>query len=613
MFLKKSQSNLFRGSIEYNRICRLLTLFGFVLILLCLLIILLAPPISGYEFSLYDAYPWIFWLFIIIAIFSGQSILLLSAFHSEKTKNNWIFGFVLIFTADFILLSLPLMRGYFINGSGDVLTHIGYMRDIITNSNLGSNYYPLDHIFGIILQYFTNLSIEQITYVIPLYFSSFYLIAWIPLAKVISKSREVFFLTLIFGSLLCFGNNFMAFAPFCQILLFFPFFLYLIFRMISPFISKSFHFAILLTTVLLALFHPLVAVLAMILLAILIIYKDLKGKELSFQFSPFFLFFIFVLLFLSWSSYLYTLIKTVNPIIQSILGNGGMTSEFTRQMSYLEYGIDPFLLIRHVFYTYGIQIIIGILFFMALFWIFTTYRNQNKDEKKRWQIMQIIVYSYFILFFLAIAMLFVNGSFGFIRIYNFAVVFSFFIIAGWFAYIISDIQYVTLKKMLHILFIIGIIMALTYLSVFTLYLSPLTRNSNQQVTESDYKGMGTFFSFRDEALKIFELGLSQKRFHDALYGVDVPNVNIVYYETNPLPKHFGYQSNESFNQLYSESRYYFILNKQGRFYDERVNPEFSDLWSYTPQDFSRFFNGINNNNIYSNDDLKIYEFNPHLG
>jgi hypothetical protein len=90
-------------------------------------------------------------------------------------------------------------------------------------------------------------------------------------------------------------------------------------------------------------------------------------------------------------------------------------------------------------------------------------------------------------------------------------------------------------------------------------------------------------------------------------------VNIVYYETNPLPKHFGYQSNESFNQLYSESRYYFILNKQGRFYDERVNPEFSDLWSYTPQDFSRFFNGINNNNIYSNDDLKIYEFNPHLG
>lgn len=175
-----------------NIICKSLAIIGFSLIFFDLVVITISPSLSGYEFSLYGAYPWIFWLFILSALFTGQLILLLAFLYPMKIKRNWVLGFSLIFLTDFILISLPLIRGYFINGSGDVLTHIGYMRDILTNSNYINNHYPLNHIFGVIIHYFSNLSIEKISIIIPLIFSCIYLIICIPVARIVlNKSPEI--------------------------------------------------------------------------------------------------------------------------------------------------------------------------------------------------------------------------------------------------------------------------------------------------------------------------------------------------------------------------------------------------------------------------------------
>ena len=135
---------MFSNNLWHDRFFKIMSLISFFLILLILIILLKAGPAASYEFSIYDAYPGYFWILIFSAIFCGKVVILGSAVTQSK-KNYWVFGLCAILISNAILLFLPVIRGYYIYGSGDVLTHIGYMKEILRTFSIGTNHYPVDH------------------------------------------------------------------------------------------------------------------------------------------------------------------------------------------------------------------------------------------------------------------------------------------------------------------------------------------------------------------------------------------------------------------------------------------------------------------------------------
>lgn len=302
----KSETRLER--FHSHSLNRILALSGVGLILISCIIILITPSAANYEFSLYDVYPFYFWLALIASIVTGSSILLINGLGNEQENNHWILGILIIFLADSILLFMPFIRGYLNFGSGDVLTHIGWMKDIIHKGYVGhSNMYPIDHILGVILHFFTGLSLQQITMIIPALFSLFFIISFYLLSTLIfSKQSECLFL-LLFASILMFGNSQMAFAPNAQAFMLLPFLLYLLFKSNISDEKRIFSFLLILICTLLVYFHPLITVIMISILLLLKILswilkkkdiKDTYGKNLNK------LIFLLIILFFSWSSYL---------------------------------------------------------------------------------------------------------------------------------------------------------------------------------------------------------------------------------------------------------------------------------------------------------------------
>jgi len=160
--------SLFIKSSDESRAIKVTAIIAFTFIVLILMIIVKTPPASGYEISIYNVYPWYLWVFVITSIFLGQMILLSGATASKKNDNYWVIGFLGILITNTILLFMPFIRGYTMYGRGDVLTHIGYIKDILNTASIGTNnYYPIEHILTAIMSYTTNISVGHAVNIIP--------------------------------------------------------------------------------------------------------------------------------------------------------------------------------------------------------------------------------------------------------------------------------------------------------------------------------------------------------------------------------------------------------------------------------------------------------------
>ncbi len=102
---------------------------------------------------------------------------------------------------------MPIIRGYFIHGREDVLTHIGYMVDIENKHNIISNPYPMLHIIGFTLKSFSGLSYNDITMFLPIFYSLLYIFSWYILGKYIFKNKRDLYIMLAFSSILLLGSK----------------------------------------------------------------------------------------------------------------------------------------------------------------------------------------------------------------------------------------------------------------------------------------------------------------------------------------------------------------------------------------------------------------------
>ncbi len=181
-------------------IAKLLSIIAFIFIILALLIIADTPPATGYEISIYGAYPLYFWFFLIGSIACGVSILLHQAFSQERSR-WWLSGLAVIIFANSIFLLLPEFRGYALYGWGDMPTHLGYIKDILVSGHIGdTNFYPIEHILGTSLIQVAQVSRENIPCLFFVLFSGLYIVNMCLLARIVSSHFGQALLVIAFAS-----------------------------------------------------------------------------------------------------------------------------------------------------------------------------------------------------------------------------------------------------------------------------------------------------------------------------------------------------------------------------------------------------------------------------
>lgn len=592
---------------------KILLIITYIILLSALLIALITPRVNGYEFSIYDAYPGYFWYLVIASIFLGQICAVLSVLDGS-TSRYWPLGFLAAVIANCLLLFLPIIRGYFIYGSGDILTHIGYMKDIGNYASIGSNHYPILHMLGFSMHEFTGLSFGIITMIIPPIFSTTSILYWYILGREIFNDKFKVIILVAIASLPMYGVTNSLFTPNHEAFLMLPLVLYCLIKFQNAADKREISAILITLSILIVLFHPLVAVMVMGIYALLYVSDIISKLILSSKphaKNTWMVIAIMAMVFAIWSTYIYLLTNALDPLISSIMGTDAVESQFMATLDLVsQVEVDIFYLIKLGLFTYGLDAILGLLALICILYLLILY------SKKEIRIPRYLLFSIvcFIAFFtLGVIIFFAMNEFGYGRVYNIARVFSLIIISGSVVTAYRRLQDISSsKKVFFCTLTCALVIMLITLSIFTLHLSPVIKRSNQQVPMSDFYGMATFFETRDDSILILEHGTSQMRFHNAIYGRSYPKVNIRYgqgYDEPLLPiDHFGYNTSFSFGSNYDGERY-FLLATQGREFYENMYPEFPENWRFIERDFEMLESDASVIRIYSNENLDIYFIN----
>ena len=592
--------------IQKKSFLKILLIISILLNLIPLILIVITPSAQQYEFSIYDAYPWYFWLSIFCSIFLGQLILTIHVFFKLENK-LWFLGLIPVLVSDVILLFMPIIRGYFIYGNGDIYTHIGLIKDIISSGTIGNaNIYPIDHILVSITSLISNLPINLSVSIIPPVFALFFIISIYLLGKFfLSNKYEVILLVLV-SSILLFKTVDVSFTPFNQSILLLPFVLYVFFKSYKTQLISYWNFLFIILSISIVFFHPLTTIFLIHLLIIVYISLIIK-KQFSKDPLPHFTILIkiaiIILIFVVWSSYIYLAVRSYLYIQNHIADSAFETNIYNIAVEKPTF----FRLINATMMIHGQQIFLGVISIIAIYVLFRSYQ---KDPQKIsfFQVYSIIA---FIAFSISTVFIFVSSSlFGFERIFWISMMFSLIFLPYLFVSFFNDIpdksKIKSLFNWLKVAIFILVLISLLYFSLMNLFPSPKIGSVNQQISKGEYDGMKTFFEYRDTQIAPLEFATSQKLFYDLIYGVKGGENNPYQgISIEPIP-HFGYNSNISVSDSYNELKY-FLLPYVGKniYHYLEPNKEKQRFWD---EDFLRLNDDSSVEKIYTNSKFEIYYF-----
>lgn len=583
----------------------ILILNNFIL-LSALFVILITPPADNYEFSIYGAYPVSFWVLLIVSVVLGQICAIFSILNNVP-RRYWIFGLLTSIIAISLVLFLPMIRGYYIYGRADVLTHIGYMQDIGNIGSIAGDHYPGFHLLGFFMQELSGLPYGVITIMIPAIFSLIYVLYWFILGREITTNRLVITLLTLLAVLPMIIKG--LYTPNSLANLLVPLSLFLMLKSFKN-VRKSENFALLLVlSISIIFFHPLTTLMIMLIFFSAYVYNFISPHSLSKPDTSHLLKTIAIMgvIFLSWSTYLVLFVDMAEPLINSLIGSEIIDSQFQNTYniaSSVDVGIIS--LIKVALYRYGIEVLVGFYTLTCILYLVHLHINE-RISLHRYYFLTFSSICFLIFSVLGIMLLFTMDAFNWERIYRFALIFSLIVVSYTAAIMYRRIQSSdqTKKIVFHSLTIIILIM-IVYFSVFSFHLSPFMRKDHQQVTEGDYTGMHTFFEKRDPSLPILEYGVQQFRYHHSIYGTSIHNVR----SGDSLPlDHFGYNETYNFGSNYDEMQY-FLLSEMGRGYYPNLYSESPDTWRFTNRDFQMLESDVSTVQIYTNGHLDIYLVSP---
>ena len=402
-----------------NSTNKILALIGFIFINIILLFYVFTQQASAYEINIYGSYPFYFLIFPILAVLSGILIIIRESF-SKNVTNWWIIGLIIIIITNLLILALPLVRDYAFYGRSDALTHLGYVLDIINNNRVGlDNYYPISHIFAVLLFYITGINVKVSMMFMSLIYYILFMSSLLLLAKVLAKNRGELLLITAFSAVLMFSYYGIIFFPNYFSLVFIPLVLFLFLKSKESIKNKkNFSFLLIALLILLPLFHEVTSVnliLIFLIMALSVIitaylnrnHKIFLRKQLIDYKSVITPSIILFIIFFTWFSYFAIFQGTLSGIYNWIFSDIGTSPIADYQTKWSLANINFLQFLNMIFMSFGMYIV-----YITISLSFTLYMIKKAIMKKAVRFSDIfIVLAFLILSFTTV--IFLVGALSF--------------------------------------------------------------------------------------------------------------------------------------------------------------------------------------------------------
>jgi len=575
-------------------------LFGLSLLVLAVTFVLLVPPANQYEISLYDVYPAVFWVLLLGAMLVGSLVIFGSI--AVPDDRSWVFGLLIVLLSNALLFLLPYIRGYAMYGRADPLTHLGYVRDIITTGSVDGNIYPPSHLLAAVVADATGLELNTLGMLLPVIFSTVYFGAMFYVLARLFDTRERLLFSLPFVLLpVLKTKGFLLLRPYDLSVMLVPFVLYLfLYSREEPVPPVRALFV--LSVISLLLYHPLTGLFLIIVFAVYLGGTLTPRIEKEYH-TPTSMLSLSAAIFVAWYSGFSGIIRRFESIYYTLFGStagDAPVEAYTRTTQETTPAVID--LIRVAIFKYGLELALFALAFAfvllaALLFVQSAYIPNTAT-----------------VMFAGIFLVFSFGGTLFLfsdlivpphRPFQIAKI-SAVILSGQFLYLLWkhvnwSAQYSTARASASVLTIIILVVVLI-LSVFSLYASPLQSSSNEQVTEMELEGVEWINERGNASTDALVFDINYWRFHESMYGRELPLA--VQGGTAPPPR-FNYTAHTYLGQSYESDRY-MILNHRGRISYPARYPKYESFWRYTPADFDRVGHDRTVNHIYSNGGLDHY-------
>lgn len=588
-----------RNSMEFSNMLKIGAVVGVLFMsILNSHILVTTPGPTSYEVSIYSAFPRILWVNF---IFIDVLVLFWILFDPKNSHRAIMIG--ILFLNQLTILLLPLFRGYLIYGRFDVLEHLGRVKDILLTGNIGSdNFYPIMHILIAEIRTVANISLNSQTSWLPAFFWAMLLMWYFMFISNFTRDTNLgkfstllwVFFPLGYWHTSMVGNMFSYY------------FMFLILGVWFSSVTrqkKCLLIAVLYSA--LVFFHPLTS---MYLLMVFVTFDLLDYVFKAKKEEEYFTKGLGIVMVVIWTIWYLSFEKTKYPLRAFWFSLVGLVerknSFFSMYVSNVErYHLPILRVVKFSLYRYWGIILVGGLALIVIVKFLGSIRTKRKNELVR---QNIVIFALFIVLFSIWSVLNVFLKFvNFERSLRYVVAFS-IPLASTMVFRLKKLE-INRKRTLSIMILF---LLFSYFGTFTVHSSPLTGKPNNQVSASEYYGMGWWFKERDDSLRGYDDGqITQYRFYETWYGRDsaFKAKNLLHYRRGRslIPEHFGYDKNEFAGNAF-ESPVYFILGKAVfEFYNatiwDRVN-----YWRWKPNEVLRLRCDITVNAIYSSPDINIY-------
>ena len=579
------------------------------LLIIAALILIQRNPATGYELSIYSATPLLVWVFLGLSIVCGIGIVVHQAFNpSDKSRNLWIIGLLLIIVSNLVIFSLPILRGYaFYGHGGDVNSHVGYVVDIVSSGRIPSyNIYPVTHIEIASISLISGIApLDLNTSVSLLFYPLFIAFTYLLSTQLLPKHHRI--IATLLGALLPFYYYTVVF-PQGFSAIFIPLILFLFFKT-SPEKSVASVVVFILLLFLFPFFHPstclvLMAAFIVIELARLLFNGWCKwkqgglavaGSSTHIRVEPSAICFIVLMMWI-WQHYSFW---QSNILHVARWFRGEMTtSMLTTQVSPMlaKLNLDWIGILELWWKLYGYIFIYLVLATVASAWIFRkTFSTPNRNLQN--------------LFIIAVVFLFAGAvelqhlfrpmiglSFG--RFLDFILVLS-PVLAAFCLYELSMKYGAQRDKFIKV----GIMMLLIVVSIngtLKLHGSPYIYIPNNQVTCAELQGWQWLISQKNSEVKV--LSFVGKRIPTMFLGKEEANRQARIWR-NTQPDHFGYDQFDSLGESFTEDRYMLLSKWDRQLY---VDGAWSVVGRFKQADYNKLESDKSVNRLYTTGEMEAW-------
>lgn len=554
-------------------------------------------PAAGYEISIYWAYPWYFWAAVVCAIVSGQLVLIANANIDEPSWTE-VIGVLTSASTVLTLSLLPYLRGYPIYGRGDVLTHLGFIRDLSQQGFTG-NIYPPMHIVVQGLSGATGLPPNQLLTLLPFTFTIIFLgsMYWIVTALFPDWRRVLISLPFVLFPVL--GSSHVMAIPYILSMLLTPFAVALLVveRGTS---AVAFRAMLALAIAGVVLFHPLTGLFLVFVLAVYAVADWIGVPDTGSRLPTALTCFAFVV-FAAWYLSFVSILIRFRTVTERFLAPGAGDSELVGTINTIERtGADLMDVIRIAVLKYGDA---AILYAMAtaglggyaVLWL----RGRSRPSQLT------AAFGATTLLFAGLSVIFLTNDLivGFGRPLSFGKMFA-AVLAGGLGYVAWKSADREATRWAVDVGLAATLLALVVISVASMYSSPLVADSGHQVSRMELDGMDWTLDHRNESIKIEEFGIQQYRHEHLRQGVDSSSSTIRREGTLP-PDHFNYTRYGTLGRSYRED-HYLVVTRLGRIVYPVNFPDYRDQWRFTAGDFRRLQYDQTVARVYDNGEFETY-------